>query len=77
MCLASIHAPGAMDFDSGELISGLGRNDAPPHYDLRSGGYLRGHMVMRITAMVLRIDTLIRALKYSQDPDPIRCIEFR
>ena len=71
------HGHGRINFDSGELISGLIRNDGPPHYKLRSGRFLRDCMVMRITAIALRIDVTIRVLKYSQDPEPIRCIEFR
>ena len=71
------HAHGRINFDSGELISGLIRNDCPPHNDLRSGRFLRDFMVMRITAMTLHIDTVIRVPKDPQDPHPIRCIEFR
>ena len=71
------HGHGRINFDSSELISGLIRNDGPPHHDLRSGRFLRDFMVMRITAMTLHIDSVIRVLKYSQDPDPIRCIEFK
>ena len=63
--------------DSGELISGLSRNDGPPHFDLCRGRFLRDFMVMRITVVALCIDAVIRVPKYSQDPDPIRCIEFR
>ena len=71
------HGHGRINFDSGELISGLIRNDGPPYDDLRNGCFLRDVMVMRSTAMTLRIDVTIRVLKYSQDPEPIRCIEFR
>ena len=71
------HGQGRINFDSGELISGLIRNDGPPHYDRRSGRFLRDFTVMRITAIALRIDAVIRVPKYSQDPEPIRCIEFR
>ena len=63
--------------DSGELISGLSRNDGPPHFDLRRGLFLRDFMVMRITDMTLRTDAAIRVLNDSQDPELIRCIEFR
>ena len=70
------HGHGRINFDSGELISGLCRNDEA-HYNLRSGRFLRDFMVMRITAMTLRIDAVIRVPKYSQDPHPIRCIDFR
>ena len=66
-----------MNFDSGELISGLSRNDGPPHFDLRRVPFLRDFMVMRITVVAHRIDAVIRVPKYSQDPEPIRCIEFR
>ena len=45
-------------------------------FDVRSGRFLRDFMVMRITAMTLRIDAAIRVLKDSQDPEPVRCIEF-
>ena len=72
-----MHGHGRINFDSGELISGLIRNDGPPYDDLRSGQFLRDVMVMRITAIALCINTVILVLKYSQDPDPIRCIEFR
>ena len=71
------HGHGRINFDSGELISGLIRNHGPPHEDLRSGRFLRDFMVMRITAISLCIDAVIRVPKYSQDPEPIRCIEFR
>ena len=71
------HGHGRINFDSGELISGLIRNDGPPHYDLRSGRFLRDFMVMRITAISLFIDAVIHVLTDSQDPEPIRCIEFR
>ena len=71
------HGNGRINFDSGELISGLIHNDGPPHEDLRSGRFLRDFMVMRITAMTLRMDAVIRVLTDSQDPEPIRCIEFR
>ena len=71
------HGNGRINFDSGELISGLIRNHGPPHYNLRSGRFLRECMVMRITAISLCIDAVIRVLTDSQDPEPIRCIEFR
>ena len=71
------HGHGRINFDSGELISGLIRNDGPPHYGLRSGRFLRAFMVMRITAITLFIDAVIRVPKHSQDPHPVRCIEFR
>ena len=71
------HGHGRIDFDSGELISGLSRNDGPPHFDFRRGLFLRDFMVMRITVVAHRMNTVIRAPKYSQDPHPIRCIEFR
>ena len=49
-----------------------------PPYDLRSGRFLRDFiMVIIITAMTLLIDAVIRVPKYSQDPEPIRCIDFR
>ena len=70
------HGHGRINFDSGELISGLIRNDEA-HYDLRIGRFIRDFMVMRITAIALCIDAVIRVPKYSQDPEPIRCIEFR
>ena len=63
--------------DSGELISGLSRNDGPPHFDLRLGLFLRDFMVIRITVVTHRIDAVIRVPKDSQHPHPIRCIEFR
>ena len=71
------HGHGRINFDSGELISGLSRNDGPPHFDLRHVLFLRDFMVMRITAIALCIDVVIRVPKDSQDPEPIRCIEFR
>ena len=71
------HGHGRINFDSGELISGLIRNDGPPHYKIRSGRFLRDFMVMTITAISLCIDAVIRVPKYSQDTEPIRCIEFR
>ena len=73
------HGHGRINFDSGELISGLSliRNHGPPHEDLRSGRFLRDFMVMIITAISLCIDAVIRVLTDSQDPEPIRCIEFR
>ena len=71
------HGHGRINFDSGELISGLIRNDGPPHLHLRRGRFLRDFMVMIITAITLCIDAVTRVPKYSQDPDPIRCIEFR
>ena len=71
------HGPdGRINFDSGELISSLIRNDEA-HYDLRSGRFIRNVMVMRITAITHCIDAVIRLPKYSQDPEPMRCIEFR
>ena len=71
------HGHGRINFDSGELISGLIRNHGAPHYDVRRGRFLRDFMVMRITAMTFHIDTVIRVPKGPQDPEPIRCIEFR
>ena len=71
------HGHGRINFDSGELISGLIRNHGPPHEDLRSGRFIRDFMVMRITAISLCIDAVIHVLTDSQDPEPIRCIEFR
>ena len=71
------HGHGRINFDSGELISGLIHNDGPPHEDLRSGRFLRDFMVMRITAISLCIDAVIRVLNDPQDPESIRCIEFR
>ena len=71
------HGHGRINFDSGELISGLIRNDGPPHFHLRRGRFLRDFMVMRITAMRLHIDTVIRVPKYSRDTEPIRGIEFK
>ena len=70
------HGHGRINFDSGELISGLIRNDEA-HYDLRCGRFLRDFMVIKITGIALCIDAVIRVPKYSQDPEPIRCIEFR
>ena len=70
------HGHGRINFDSGELISGLSRNDGPPRCYLR-GRFLRDFMVMRITAISLCIDAVIRVLNDPQDPHPIRCIEFR
>ena len=71
------HGHGRINFDSGELISGLSRNDGPPHFDLRRGRFLRDFMVMRITVVVVCIDSVIRVPKASQDPHPIRYIDFR
>ena len=70
------HGHGRINFDSGELISGLIRNDEA-HYNLRSGRFIRDFMVMRITVVALCMNTAIRVPTYSQDPHPIRCIEFR
>ena len=71
------HGHGRINFDSGELISGLIHNDGPPHEDLRSGRFLRDFMVMRITVVAVCMDAVIRVPKDSQDPHPTRCIEFR
>ena len=71
------HGHGRINFDSGELISGLIRNDGPPHFHLRRGRFLRDLMVMRITVVAHRMNTVIRVPKHSQDPHPIRYIEFR
>ena len=70
------HGHGRINFDSGELISGLIAMMRPP-YDLHSGRFLRDFMVMIITDMTLLIDAVTRVPKYSQDPHPIRCIDFR
>ena len=48
-----------------------------PHYHLRIGRFLRAFMVIKITGIALCIDAVIRVPKYSQDPEPMRCIEFR
>ena len=70
------HGHGRLNFDSSELVSGLRRNDGPPHCELHSGEYIRAYMVIRITAIALRIDAVIHVLTDSQDPHPIRCIEL-
>ena len=71
------HSHGRINFDFGELISGLSRNDGPPHFDLRRGRFLRDFMVMRITVVAVCMNAVIRVPNDSQDPHPIRCIEFR
>ena len=70
------HGHGRINFDSSELISGLRRNDGPPHCELHSGEYIRAYVVMRTAAIALRIDEMIRVQNHSQDPHPIRCIEL-
>ena len=61
------HGHGRINFGSGELISGLSRNDGPPHFHLRRGLFLRDFMVMRITVVAVCIDAVVRVPKDSQD----------